>query len=180
MIWFSTLFCVTLGLTASGKSFFKKKKPEPETSTPIREDQTTSIRDKKPDLDSSDDGKKMASPAERRTKNKREVSTSVQDWGGRGLGVDQHIGFGNLKNYLQYREVMECWKGGVNHYMMLSDLMFWYECSIKFWVSWNLVTFEDYIQLFYLHDMLDICRDWTIYNFTTIHNLLKYICIGYY
>nr|XP_022288721.1 centrosomal protein of 162 kDa-like isoform X3 [Crassostrea virginica] len=61
------------GLTASGKSFFKKKKPEPETSTPIREDQTTSIRDKKPDLDSSDDGKKMASPAERRTKNKREM-----------------------------------------------------------------------------------------------------------
>ncbi|XP_078339007.1 centrosomal protein of 162 kDa-like isoform X2 [Crassostrea virginica] len=61
------------GLTASGKSFFKKKKPEPETSTPIREDQTTSIRDKKPDLDSSDDGKKLASPAERRTKNKREM-----------------------------------------------------------------------------------------------------------
>lgn len=63
-----------LGLTASGKSFFKKKKPEPETSTPIREDQTTSIRDKKPDLDSSDDGKKIGSPAERRAKNKREVS----------------------------------------------------------------------------------------------------------
>lgn len=62
------------GLTASGKSFFKKKKPEPETSTPIREDKTTSIRDKKLDLDSSDDGKKIGSPAERRTKNKREVS----------------------------------------------------------------------------------------------------------
>lgn len=61
------------GLTASGKSFFKKKKPEPETSTPIREDQTTSIRDKKPDLDSSDDGKKIGSPAERRAKNKREL-----------------------------------------------------------------------------------------------------------
>lgn len=124
MIFYTHLFCFTLGLTASGKSFFKKKKPEPETSTPIREDQTTSIRDKKPDLDSSDDSKKMASPAERRTKNKREVSASVQDWGGGGLGVDQHIGFGNLKIYLQYREVMECWKGGVNHYMMLSDLMF--------------------------------------------------------
>lgn len=90
MIWFSTLFCFTLGLTASGKSFFKKKKPEPETSTPIREDQTTSIRDKKPDLDSSDDGKKMASPAERRTKNKREVSTSVQDWKGGYWGKSTH------------------------------------------------------------------------------------------
>ncbi|XP_056015434.1 centrosomal protein of 162 kDa-like isoform X3 [Ostrea edulis] len=61
------------GLTASGKSFFKKKKPEPESSTPIREDQTTSIRDKKPDLDSSDDGKKIISPADRRAKTKREM-----------------------------------------------------------------------------------------------------------
>lgn len=90
MIWFSILFCFTLGLTASGKSFFKKKKPEPETSTPIREDQTTSIRDKKPDLDSSDDSKKMASPAERRTKNKREVSASVQEWGGGTGGRSTH------------------------------------------------------------------------------------------
>ncbi|XP_062608444.1 centrosomal protein of 162 kDa-like [Saccostrea cucullata] len=65
------------GLTASGKSFLKKKKPEPETSTPIREDQTTSIRDKKPDLDSSDDGKKIASPAERRGKNKREMKAKA-------------------------------------------------------------------------------------------------------
>lgn len=63
------------GLTASGKSFFKKKKPEPETSTPIREDQTTSIRDKKPDLDSSDDGKKIGSPAERRAKKQARVES---------------------------------------------------------------------------------------------------------
>ncbi|KAK3091654.1 hypothetical protein FSP39_021588 [Pinctada imbricata] len=63
------------GLTASGKSFLKKKKPpEPENSTPIRDDKTTSIRDTKPETGTPEtpDLKKGASKGGQKTKAKRD------------------------------------------------------------------------------------------------------------